>query len=314
MSQNGRAFNDSRKRPYEATLQSEQRQDRSAAAGLADRRLARTERRRGVDEISQESSTPNNQHSNGSEPSASLSDVRSAPLAAAAVANTDDDIADVTYEIEDEGAERQRLQEQRKRRRAMLESLETVGEGSGGKIGQIQSQSNVSSLMPSTTASREHSTPADEGLDEGDFELSKPQDSSSAPVALDSSSRDGQIEASASDYDPSKDPTIEEERLRAQRRQAGSSAVPSTSNHIADGIGEPRTQGESRAIVQARSDDGGDSEYEEVDVDAEDSDEDDMFAINVEKAPKKKLVRVKKQAAGSQVSPDFEGMYRRPHD
>jgi len=92
---------------------------------------------------------------------------------------------------------------------------------------------------------------------------------------------DGEEQISAADYNPDEDRKVDDEReqalLKAHQKQ----------KEVASGVGEPGPD-----VVRVEDEE---SEYEEVEVDAEEDDDFDMFAL--EEAPKKKVVRRKKQVS-----------------
>lgn len=101
------------------------------------------------------------------------------------------------------------------------------------------------------------------------------------PVETTANEVGGEQQISAADYNPDEDRKVDEGRRQSHAPHKASGVKQ---EDIASGLGEP--------VVMAVDEE---SEYEEVEIDAEEDEDFDMFAM--EEAPKKKTVRRKIQAS-----------------
>ena len=121
----------------------------------------------------------------------------------------------------------------------------------------------------------------------GDFDLAKTAEGSVGqddvgeilPAETRAKEVDGEEQVSAADYNPDEDRKVDDRREQA--------LMGSKQKEVASGVGEPGPD-----ILDVKDEE---SEYEEVEVDAEEDDDFDMFALD--EAPKKKVVRRKKQVS-----------------
>jgi serine/threonine-protein kinase PRP4 len=137
-----------------------------------------------------------------------------------------------------------------------------------------------------------HPTPPPATEIHGDFDLAKTAESGVGqddagdilPAETRAKEVDGEEQVSAADYNPDEDRKVDDRREQE--------LMGSKQKEVASGVGEPGPD-----ILNVKDEE---SEYEEVEVDAEEDDDFDMFALD--EAPKKKVVRRKKQVSGSDYS------------
>lgn len=201
------------------------------------------------------------------------------------------------------------LEERRRKRREILERFAGTQSGSSSvaAVG-VSTENPTASATPSVTADpTRQSTPVtagpvsmrDDSFEAGTFDLSKSNDitnkdhrnaNGTTDNVLPDETRanvvDGELQISAADYNPDEDRRMDEAKERDLL--AASRTKQQAQNGVASGIGEPAPH-----VIDVTKDAGEESEYEEIEVDAEDDDDFDMFAVD--EPPKKKIVRRKKQ-------------------